>query len=118
VMIDGVVHWVAQDVCDRLGYENSRDAYSTHCKGVAIRYPLQTAGGMQQMHVLVEGDVFRLTPLPDPVPVDHHRARAGPSLPPEPLPRLKRGVPQLRQGSAGSPTWGATVRNERLILAQ
>jgi anti-repressor protein len=59
-MIDGVMHWVGKDICARLGYENNRDAYSEHCKGVAIRYPLQTPGGMQQMRLLAEADVFRL----------------------------------------------------------
>lgn len=31
-----------------------------HCKGVVKRYPLQTAGGKQNMRVLVEGDMYRL----------------------------------------------------------
>lgn len=31
-----------------------------HCKGVTKRYPLQTAGGMQDVRVLTEPDVYRL----------------------------------------------------------
>ena len=30
VKIDGQVWWVAKDVCDVLGYSNSRDALSRH----------------------------------------------------------------------------------------
>jgi prophage antirepressor-like protein len=31
-----------------------------HCKGVVKRHPLQTAGGVQQLRVLTEGDMYRL----------------------------------------------------------
>jgi prophage antirepressor-like protein len=37
--------FVGKDVCDALGYANASDAIKQHCKGVAKRYPLQTAGG-------------------------------------------------------------------------
>ena len=52
--------FVAKDVCDLLGYANPSDAVGRHCKGVAKRYPLQTAGGMQDVRVLSEGDTLRL----------------------------------------------------------
>lgn len=52
--------FVAKDVCDLLGYVNPSDAVGRHCKGVAKRYPLQTAGGMQDVRVLSEGDTLRL----------------------------------------------------------
>lgn len=52
--------FVAKDVCDLLGYANPSDAVGRHCKGVARRYPLQTAGGMQDVRVLSEGDTLRL----------------------------------------------------------
>ncbi|HGY9636476.1 TPA: Bro-N domain-containing protein [Pseudomonas putida] len=52
--------FVAKDVCDLLGYVNPSDAVGRHCKGVAKRYPLQTAGGMQEVRVLSEGDTLRL----------------------------------------------------------
>lgn len=52
--------FVAKDVCDRLGYVNASDAITKHCKGVAIRYPLQTDGGVQEVRILAEPDVLRL----------------------------------------------------------
>lgn len=52
--------FVAKDVCDLLGYANPSDAVGRHCKGVVKRYPLQTAGGMQEVRVLSEGDTLRL----------------------------------------------------------
>lgn len=60
VEIDGEPWFVAKDVSDALGYANSSDAVATHCKGVAKRYPLQTAGGRQEMRVISEPDVLRL----------------------------------------------------------
>lgn len=52
--------FVAKDACDLLGYVNPSDAVGRHCKGVVKRYPLQTAGGMQEVRVLSEGDTLRL----------------------------------------------------------
>lgn len=52
--------FVAKDVCDLLGYANPHDAVGRHCKGVAKRYPLRTAGGQQEVRVLSEGDMLRL----------------------------------------------------------
>jgi len=60
VDIDGVPWFVAKDATDALGYANSSDAVTTHCKGVAKRYPLQTAGGRQEARILSESDLFRL----------------------------------------------------------
>ena len=60
VVIDDEVWWVGKDVCQALGYANPSDAMKQHCKGVAKRYPLQTAGGMQEVRVLSEADVLRL----------------------------------------------------------
>jgi prophage antirepressor-like protein len=62
VVIDekGEPLFVGRDVCDVLGYANAADAIAKHCKGVARRYPLQTAGGMQEVRVLAEPDVLRL----------------------------------------------------------
>ncbi|MDR1218971.1 MAG: hypothetical protein LBK73_05105 [Treponema sp.] len=56
---DGEWRAVAKDVCDALGYENSRDALSAHCKGVAKRYVL-TEGGKQSMNVIPVKDIYRL----------------------------------------------------------
>lgn len=52
--------FVGKDICDALGYKNATDAMNDHCKGVAKRYPLQTAGGMQELRVISEPDVMRL----------------------------------------------------------
>ena len=44
------------------------NAIKQHCKGVAKRYPLQTAGGIQQARFITEGDLYRLianSKLPD-----------------------------------------------------
>ncbi len=60
VEIDGEVWLVGKDVAEALGYANPADAIGRHCKGVAKRYPLQTAGGMQEARILAEGDVYRL----------------------------------------------------------
>jgi anti-repressor protein len=50
----------AKDVAMALGYANTNDAIKKHCKGVAICYPLQTAGGIQDMRFITEGDMYRL----------------------------------------------------------
>lgn len=60
VIIDGARWWVGKDVCAILGYTNSKKAMKDHCKGVTNRYPLQTAGGMQELRIISEPDVFRL----------------------------------------------------------
>lgn len=60
LLVDGEPHFVGRDVAERLGYSNATDAMNTHCKGVAKRYPLQTAGGMQNVRILAEPDVLRL----------------------------------------------------------
>lgn len=60
VSIGGEPHFVGKDVCEILKYSNPAAAMSSHCKGVAMRYPLQTAGGLQDVRVLSEPDVLRL----------------------------------------------------------
>lgn len=52
--------FVGKDICEALGFANPNDAMNKHCKGVAKRYPLSTAGGVQEMRVLSEPDVLRL----------------------------------------------------------
>lgn len=52
--------FVGKDICEALGYANTADAMSRHCKGVVNRYPLQTGGGVQEVRVLSEPDVLRL----------------------------------------------------------
>lgn len=65
---DGTPMFCGKDVATALGYANTNDALSKHCKGVAKRYPLQTAGGIQQVRFIAEGDLYRLianSKLPD-----------------------------------------------------
>lgn len=60
-VVDGdKVLFCAKDVATALGYVNPKDAVAKHCKGVAIRYPLETAGGMQEVRFITEGDFYRL----------------------------------------------------------
>src|ERR1700693_495310 len=60
VNIDGELYFVGSDVAERLGYANPSKAMSDHCKGITKRYPLQTAGGVQELRVLDAPDVLRL----------------------------------------------------------
>ena len=57
---EGRVMFCAKDVAEALGYSNSRKAIADHCKGVTKRYPLQTAGGTQELVFISEPDVLRL----------------------------------------------------------
>ena len=57
---DGRILFCGRDVATALGYTNTKDALSKHCKGVAFRYPLETPGGMQEARFITEGDVYRL----------------------------------------------------------
>ncbi|WP_024873120.1 phage antirepressor KilAC domain-containing protein [Tolumonas lignilytica] len=52
--------FVAKDVAVALGYTNTNDAISRHCKGVVKRYPLMTPGGTQEARIISESDVLRL----------------------------------------------------------
>ena len=49
-----------KDVCEILGYTNTNDALTRHCKGVVKRYPLVTAGGTQEFRFITESDLYRL----------------------------------------------------------
>lgn len=56
---DGEPWFVAKDVAEVLGYSRPRDAISQHCKG-GRKTPLPSAGGMQDMTIIPERDVYRL----------------------------------------------------------
>lgn len=60
VVIQGEPWFVAKDVCEILSYVNHNAAISRHCRGVAKQYPLMTAGGMQNVRVIREPDLYRL----------------------------------------------------------
>lgn len=57
---DGQILFCGKDVAASLGYKNTNDAMKKHCKGVAKRYPLQTAGGVQEFVFITEPDLYRL----------------------------------------------------------
>lgn len=48
------------DVAQVLGYANPAKAVINHCKGFPIWKPLETAGGIQQVRFISEGDLYRL----------------------------------------------------------
>lgn len=59
VEIEGKPYFVANDVTKALGYSNSRDAVSRHCKGV-VKRDTPTTSGIQSMSYIPEGDLYRL----------------------------------------------------------
>lgn len=68
VEIDGAPWFVGRDIAEALGYADPTNAMKQHCKGVAKRHPLQTAGGLQDVRIINEPDLFRLVAnsrLPD-----------------------------------------------------
>jgi anti-repressor protein len=60
VVIDDEPWFAANDVARVLGYVNPADAIARHTRGVAKRYPLLTAGGVQEIRVIAEADLLRL----------------------------------------------------------
>lgn len=60
VEISGTPHFVGKDVAQALGYADATTAMRSHCKGVQILHPLQTAGGKQETRVISEADTMRL----------------------------------------------------------
>lgn len=48
------------DVAQVLGYANPAKAVIDHCKGFLFWKPLETAGGIQQVRFISEGDMYRL----------------------------------------------------------
>ena len=60
MVIDGARWWAGKDVCAILGYTNPNKAMQDHCKGVTNRYPLPTAGGMQEIRIISLPDGYRL----------------------------------------------------------
>lgn len=60
VVIGGEPYWVARDVAEVLGYKDATTAVRSHCKGVQKLHPLRTAGGVQEVRVIGEPDLYRL----------------------------------------------------------
>ena len=59
IEIDGKPYFCASDVASALGYTNPRKAVGDHCKGVT-KCDTLTAGGVQSLSYIPEGDVYRL----------------------------------------------------------
>ena len=56
---NGSVLFCGSDIAKALGYSNTRDALSRHCKGV-VKCDTPTNGGVQSLGFISEGDVYRL----------------------------------------------------------
>ena len=69
------VEYCARDIATALGYTNTNDAISRHCRGVVKRYPIaDTLGRPQEAGFIGEGDVYRLivsSQLPAAVEFEH-----------------------------------------------
>lgn len=59
VLIGNKEHFVGSDIAKALGYSIPSKAINTHCKGVS-KMEVPTNGGIQEMLVIPEGDVYRL----------------------------------------------------------
>lgn len=57
--IDGKPYAVGKDIAMALGYSNPTKAVSVHCKGVS-KMGIPTPGGIQEMSMIPEGDIYRL----------------------------------------------------------
>lgn len=60
VKINGKPYFVANDVARALGYKRPADAVTAHCKG-SVKHRYLTDGGEQELKVIPEGDIYRLT---------------------------------------------------------
>jgi anti-repressor protein len=60
VEIDRKPYFVANDVARALGYKRPADAVTAHCKG-SVKHRYLTDGGEQELKVIPEGDIYRLT---------------------------------------------------------
>ncbi|CAM3827282.1 Bro-N domain-containing protein [Castellaniella denitrificans] len=57
---DGSAWFVGRDVAEALGYADTVNAIKQHCRGVAKHHPLPTAGGIQDVRLISEPDLYRL----------------------------------------------------------
>ena len=58
VNVGDKIMFVASDVAKALGYSRPADAITAHCKG-SVKHRLPTNGGMQELKIIPEGDVYR-----------------------------------------------------------
>ena len=103
---DGKVLFSASDVAKALGYSNTRDAITRHCKGVVKRDTL-TNGGNQTLAFIPEGDVYRL--------ITHSRLPAA-----EKFERwvFDEVLPTIRQYGAYVPDMAAITQAVQAAVAQ
>ena len=59
MIIDNEPYFVGRDIAECLGYSRPHEAIQTHCKGAA-KYRLPTNGGMQEVYIIPESDIYRL----------------------------------------------------------
>lgn len=59
IEVEGKPYVVANDVAKALGYSKPNNAINTHCKG-ALKRGIPTKGGIQEMVIIPEGDIYRL----------------------------------------------------------
>lgn len=59
MVINNNPYFCASDVAKALGYSNTRDAVSRHCKGV-VKSDIPTNSGVQTVSFIPEGDIYRL----------------------------------------------------------
>ena len=57
---NGEVLFCGADIAKALGYSNTRDALSRHCKGV-VKCDTPTNGGIQSLGFISEGNVYALS---------------------------------------------------------
>ncbi len=51
------VWFIAKDVATALGYKDYRKAVELHCKECVRYHKVQTAGGLQDVRIILEADV-------------------------------------------------------------
>lgn len=57
---DGQIYFVGKDAALMLGYKDTVNAIKQFCRGVAKHHPLQTSGGVQNVRIISEPDLYRL----------------------------------------------------------
>lgn len=106
IHVDGdTVEYCARDIATALGYTNPMKAVRDHCRGERFVHPFQTAGGVQELTFISEGDVYRLivsSQLPAAVEFEHWL--------------FDEVVPQIRRTGGYIPVQAAD--DEKSILAR
>lgn len=59
IKLEGKEYAIGSDIAKVLGFKNTNDALSRHCKGV-VKTDTLTNGGMQSISVIPESDIYRL----------------------------------------------------------